>query len=236
MKRKWRNQLSSAFYVPKPQGKEKFLSQFERPQLSFGKFLGVQLCYMRKWNFVYGTVIFVLSIWSVHHMEKQFLWGISALVPYLSMLVATETGRSVRYKMEELELVAKFSLKSVVIARIGILGLSNLVLLGIVFPFVCNGEDSIWFHTGIYLLIPYLLSAFLNLYILRRCKREESIYLCLGITIMVSGIYMIFQIMQVPLSIFNLQKTWGGIFLFSLCLVGCELWKMIKSWEEYVWN
>lgn len=236
MKRKWKRQLSSAFYVPKPQEKEKFLSQFEEPQISFWEFLRAQFCYMRKWNFIYGAILFAVSIWSVQYMEKQFLWGMSALVPYLAMLVAAETGRSVRYEMEELELAARFSLKSVVAARIGILGLSDLVLLGIVFPFVCNGEDNIWFCTGIYLLIPYLLSAFLNLYILRRCKREEVIYICLGTTIMVSGIYMIFQIMQLPVSVFNLQKTWGGIFLIFMCLVGYELWKIIKDWEEYVWS
>ena len=60
-------------------------------------------------------------------MEKDVLWIISALIPFIAMSILTENARSGIYLMAELEMAARFSLKSVILARMEILGKTSVI-------------------------------------------------------------------------------------------------------------
>ena len=51
-------------------------------------------------------------------MNSNVLWITAALLPFVALLAVTEGTRSAVYGMEELELATRFSLKSVLLARL----------------------------------------------------------------------------------------------------------------------
>ena len=141
MKRK-EKQLQEAlkrFYeAPPPKEKGRFLEflsqELPSPGPGRGSFLRVQAGYIGKWNWGISLAVLLAGIWAADSGSRELFQLIAAAVPFLALALAAETGRSARYGMEELELAARFSLKAVVAARMGILGIGNLLLLGILIP------------------------------------------------------------------------------------------------------
>ena len=62
-------------------------------------------------------------------MNPNVLWITAALLPFVALLAVTEGTRSAVYGMEELELATRFSLKSVLLARLCLVGSLHAVLL-----------------------------------------------------------------------------------------------------------
>ncbi|MDE7222847.1 MAG: hypothetical protein K2O34_03570, partial [Acetatifactor sp.] len=95
------------------------------------------------------------------------------------------------YNMTELELSTRFSVKSIVLARMGLLGSFHLLLLLLLLPFLVTcGQKGIW-QTGVYLLVPYLMTTFLSMAWVRRVRGRESLYLCLGVAVVVSSLQVV---------------------------------------------
>lgn len=90
---------------------------------------------------------------------KDVMWGISALLPFAAVSVVTEQNRFHIFLMSELEMAARFSLKSVVLARMEILGIVHLLVLLFLIPVCARLHGASVFQTGLYLLVPYLLTA-----------------------------------------------------------------------------
>ncbi len=57
--------------------------------------------------------------------SENTVWIVSAFTPFLALLLIAESTKSAIYGMNELEMSARFSLKSVVLARLIILGVFN---------------------------------------------------------------------------------------------------------------
>ena len=122
--------------------------------------------------------------------QNQVIWGISALAPLLAMTVIAESGRSQSCQMAELEMATRFSLRSVALARLGILGLENLGML-ILFVFMGRGGDGAgqggsMVQAGLGILLPYLLTSFLGLRIVRSFRGREAVYYCFGMAACIS--------------------------------------------------
>ena len=123
-------------------------------------------------------------------INKDILWTTSAMLPLLAAAVVSESGRSQRFGMAELEQSSRFSLKSVVLARLWLVGSVNalvfLAVTGLVSRYMAFG----FIPTGIYILCPYLLTANLALSVSRRFRGREGDYLCLAVGVTVSaGVY-----------------------------------------------
>ena len=72
--------------------------------------------------------------------------------------------------MEELELATRFSLKSVLLARLCLVGSLHAVLL-LCLTLLCRGTGAASFgRTVVYLLVPYLLTAYGGLWLSRRLR------------------------------------------------------------------
>ena len=117
--------------------------------------------------------------------QNQVIWGISALAPLLAMTVIAESCQ-----MAELEMATRFSLRSVALARLGILGLENLGML-ILFVFMGRGGDGAgqggsMVQAGLGILLPYLLTSFLGLRIVRSFRGREAVYYCFGMASCIS--------------------------------------------------
>lgn len=134
MKQHLRQELKNVFDAPQPLHKRAFLRALEQPKISIFAFVLTQLGYIRRWVWIVSALVFVLSAAGAAGLPSDTVWVASALMPLLALTVVSESGRSQNYEMAELEMATRFSLRSVVLARLGILGMENLIVLVLLLP------------------------------------------------------------------------------------------------------
>ena len=158
MNQKLKKALKSGFETACATKKDFFLAQVETPPISFLQFLTLQLGYIRKWIWIFFIFSFLLMLIGTAYLKKNILWDISAFTPLLALFLITETQRSEFYGMSEFELSTRFSLKSIVLARLGIMGLSTFLFICLLTPFLIMNSSFTFLQMGIYLLcLIYLL-------------------------------------------------------------------------------
>ena len=172
--RRWRSAYERAFFSPEA-----------APGISFPEFLRIQAGYirLRNWFFSLGLFLAVL-LFSAENIRaagidsRQFLGSLSACIPYLALTTIAEGSRSARFGMDELEMHTRFSLHSVICARLFLAGVVNLIVLTALIPFLYTAWGTGPAVTSGILLAPYLLTCTLDLMILRRSRNRNSITLC----------------------------------------------------------
>ena len=140
------------------------------------------------------------------------------------------------YGMSEFEMSTRFSLKSVVLARMSILGLINFAVIAVLAPLCRIGNDFSLLQTGMYLLVPYLLTVNFSLWIARRTNDKETIYGCMCVAVIVSGINtgLRFATDLIYQEIYT--SWWLVLSVFLLIELAYEIHCTIKRTEEYTWN
>lgn len=238
MNKQMKRSIQKAFEAPQPNQQEKarFLKTLPQPQISMWKFILTQATYLRKWTLLFSVLLLFPALIGAYHIEKNTLWIVSAFVPFLGLLAVTENVRSMVYGMNEFEMSTRFSLRSVILARMGVLGVLDLLILCCLIPLCCIGNHFSLFQTGIYLLVPYLLTVTIGLWITRRFHSREAIYGCMSVAVLTSGadigLHLIADFVYQSSYI-----TWW--FVLSVLLVGrmiYETYCTIKQTEELAWN
>lgn len=236
MRRSQRNELirelGRMFEAPPPEGKDQFLKKQGPPKLHLGHLLAVQLSYLPKWVWVVFGGVFLAVLSAGRYLQMDMLWAAGALTPFLVMVSVTESFRSMAWGMEELEMSARFSLQGILLARMGLLGLGNLIwMLG-----VANMLEGGLPGNVLFLMAPYLLTDLGCLMAVRKLKGREGLYACAGVAAVVCG-------MELLLSA-NCSWIWETRYLgWWLAAVGAlfsgNLWEGFRALcktEEYVWN
>ena len=160
-----KKELKKNFEAPAPARREAFLQEFAEPAgISLFSFLLIQAQYIRKRTITVSICAFATVLFGSMILLADMLRAVSALTPLLALTLVTETGRSEHYGMAELEMATRFSLKSTLLARFGILGMGNLLLLLLLFPLSLRNNDTSPLRAGLFIITPLLLSAFLCLY------------------------------------------------------------------------
>lgn len=176
-------QLAQYFEAPHPERKRDFVRGFELPGISLIYMVWMQARYISKWVWAFSAFFCGLTMLVAAQTDARFVNAVYACIPFLVMISVTESTRSYRYGMAELEQSARFSLKSIVMARMVMLGLGNLaVLLGAVLLLGNRGQ-----MTGIYAYTPFFLTAAGSLCIVRKVRGNEGTFLCFGLATLVSG-------------------------------------------------
>ncbi len=138
--------LKECFEAPEPKKKREFIASLPSPDVSIMDFLLSQAAYIPKWIWSLSALIFVVALVGAGYLKKDMLWCVSACMPLLALAPVTESGRSQRWNMAELEMSSRFSLKSVLLARLGILGLADLLLFFLLLPL--DLDERRQFHSG----------------------------------------------------------------------------------------
>ena len=238
MNNKLKRSIQKAFEPPKPDQKEKtrFLRTLPQPRISMFRFILVQATYMRKMTLVFSVLLLLPAVIGANYISENTLWIVSAFVPILGLLAVTEGNRSMMYGMSEFEMSTRFSLKSVVLARMSILGLINFAAIVILTPLCRIGNDFSLLQTGMYLLVPYLLTVNFSLWIARRVNGKETVYGCMCAAVIVSGIntglHFVTDLVYQEIYI----GWWIILSVFLLIELAHELHCTIKQTEEYTWN
>lgn len=236
MKRKLKKALKSAFEAPTPLSKELFLKTIPQPRSSRRTFILSQAGYIPLWVWGISFATLLSAIFSACFMSKNTLSILSACIPFVASSAVSENGKSTVYRMAELEKASLFSLKSVTLARLGIIGFSHMLLLCLLCPLASVGSLFSILQTGIYLLVPYLLTTTLSLVFTRRFHGTETMYLCLGIAVMVSGLCIM---AQSKFNMFYRQESicwWIGIVIALSALTAWGYYKTIQRTEELSWS
>ena len=238
MSNQLKRSIQKAFAAPKPDQQEKarFLRTLPAPRISMFRFILVQASYMRKMTLVFSVLLLLPAVIGAKHISENTLWIVSAFVPILGLLAVTESTRSTTYGMSEFEMSTRFSLKSVVLARMSILGLINFAVIAILTPLCRIGNDFSLLRTGMYLMVPYLLTVNFSLWITRQVNSRETIYGCMCVAVIVSGINTGLHFVT-DLIYQEIYTGWWIALSVSLFIgLAYEIHCTIKRTEEYTWN
>lgn len=236
MKRKIKKSLRHAFEAPPPLSKELFLKTIPQPRNSRQAFILSQAGYIPLWVWGASLVTLLTAILSANFMSRDTLGILSACIPFVASSAVAESKKSTVYRMAELEKASLFSLKSVTLARLGIIGFSHLILLCLVSPLAGAGSPLSILHTGIYLLVPYLLTTAISLALTRKFHSSESLYLYLGIAAMVSGMFIIAQSKFYMFYRQEYFSRWIGVLIALAAFTAWGYYQTIQKTEELSWN
>lgn len=238
MKSDTKRYLKQYFEPPEAVGKEAFLQSVDRFQKvehpGFWRMVGVQIRYISKASWIASAILFLTVLLLELAVEEngEYVRIVYAATPFFVLVALEEGTRSYRYGMEELELSARFSLRTVVLARMFLTGVGNLLtlcLLGL-------AMGGWWIVEMLYLLVPYLMTAAGGVNIIRRHPGRGGTRLCFLLAVLVSlGDWLLgkgAQFLYEPGFLF----FWIAAFAASLavCLKGS--YHMIRMTEELVWN
>lgn len=231
----WKTELQQGFAPPSPTKKHAFLRQFSPPSISFGEVLRSQFGYIQKWVWLLSFGIYAAAALMMYAEFPNLLQVLSACTPLSALTIVAESSRSVRCGMAELELSTRFSLKTVVFARLILLGIFHLVLflllsLGLV-SHISNPLAAI-----VYTSAPFLLTAFLGLSITRKYHSHEALYGCIGITFAISLLMLLsHRLLSVLYEAQHL--VWWLLAVVALTMATGKLFcNILFETEELAWN
>lgn len=236
MKREMKTYLQEAFEAPEPVKKKEFLQMARSENVSTFDFVKTQVVYIRKRVWVVSVFIFILALASADYVGKESIWMISSLVPYIALCAVTEGTRSAAYGMSELEMSTRFSLKSVILARLMAIGCLHTLLLGAMIPVAGGTAFFPVIRTGIYVILPYLLTTVLGLLAVRRLYDWESSYVCMGCAVMVSLLSAWTRGFLVWVYEEKYFIWWCTLVAYLLVKVVREYKKVIYQTEDVAWN
>ncbi|MCD7837798.1 MAG: hypothetical protein LUG65_02655 [Clostridiales bacterium] len=174
--KKMQRLLKSAYAAPPPQRKETFLREHRRSEIGYGKLLTIQARYLPPSAWALSVALFALILLLSFRLDWRRVWVASALTPLLAPVAVTVSGQSERWGMAEWELSSRFSLQSVLLARLLALGGFHLALLAVLSPVLARCCSLGLLRAGVYLLAPYLASGAVGLALSRRLDGEEALY------------------------------------------------------------
>lgn len=238
MNKKLKNDIQKAFEAPTPNQQEKmrFLGTLPKPKISMWQFILTQATFLRKSTLLISLTLIIPALLGTYYIDLNTIWVISSLIPFLALLAVTESTRSAVYGMIEFEMSTRFSLKSVVLARLSILGMLDFIILCCVTPLCCISSEIPLFQTAIYLFVPYLLTVNTNLWITRHFQGKESIYACMSIAVLISGLNVSLHFIAKFIYQFSYFNWWLLLAVILIAGMINELSHTIKQTEEYRWN
>lgn len=203
MRRKWKNELKKAFEAPPSLRKEEFLGKLfsktgdfgvSNPPMRLSEFILTQAGYICGWVWLVSVLVFFAALVGAVVLSQDMVWVVAALTPFLALVAVVESARSENYGMAELEMATRFSLKSVIMARLWILGAENLLVLCLLLPLGMKNNPMAPLQAGVYMVLPFLLTAYSGLAIVRRVRGRDGMCLCGAAAVCVSfGSYHVNQ-------------------------------------------
>ena len=235
-------QVNEIFRSPEPQRKNEFLRSlgerglaYRRPVvMSHGEFLLRQLFYMDKRIWVLSAVILLLIACICCGAPEKSPF---ALTPLLAAGILLETRRSFRWKMAELEHTARFSLNSVVFARMFLAGAVDtaglLAVILAVRPMLPYSLAQVF----LYMMVPFLAASLAGS-VYERKRRPDNDWGSIVICLLSSVFFAAAPYLYSSLSEKRLTIVWAAAFILIACSLGAGIrrWSNEMKTEEPVWN
>ncbi|MBQ6844953.1 MAG: hypothetical protein IJO60_10010 [Agathobacter sp.] len=232
MEHRLKEELNMYFDAPKPMRKRTFLRQFRNRKMSLFSLVFMQIKYISKWVWLVSVlfcfiVYIALDVLGMKSMSLLLTW-----IPFLTVLSITESMRSYRYGMDELETSARFSLKSIVMARMLILGIGNLLTLMVMLQML---HGRVGLH-AVHIFTPYFITASGCLYIVRMFRGNESIFFCFTLAIVICVVQILLPWQFKDCYLPDNLSIWAVLCAIGVCVTIKECYRTIRMTEELVWN
>lgn len=236
MNRGLKKQIAKAFDAPASRNKKSFVRLLPRPHISIERFIISQIPFIKKSVWLLSVLIVLPMAWGASFTRENTVWIVSAFTTFLALLLITESVKSSLYGMNELEMTSRFSLKSIVLARLIILGIFNLGIFCIIIP-ICHIANCISFvQTVVYLFVPYLLTTSISLYIVRCFRNKEAIYGCMAAAFFVSVADVTLRYAANFIFQTNYLVGWVVSTLLLMMFTVKELYQTFNKTEGFLWN
>ncbi len=235
MKNELKDALNMAFYAPEPKNKQVFLKNLRPREVGMIEMLFQQVRYIRVSVWILTAAIIALTILGAWMKRGETGELISVIMPFLAAVSVLENNRSRKYGMSELEMVTRFSLRSVIFARMLILGLAFLFMIAITSPILVMAFGGEMLVTAMHMLIPYLVTMTISLQIERSIWGRRLEYGTLAIAMLITALMV--WIRDYDMSLVNgymeMVKSWGVLIVLVLAVITVfEQWRTIECVEE----
>ncbi len=231
-KRDVERRLAGAFPGPDRERKRAFFRRMPAPPVRHTRMVLVQAGYVSPLTWAASLGVFAGAMALGRLIPADALWTAAALTPFAALAAAAESGRSARCAMEELELSSRLGLKSVVLARMGAVGLVHLALLAALAAALADGG---FFRAGVYFLTPYLLTDLLCLAAVRRVPGREGLLVCAGAAALTAGLALALHSVRGAYAPDSF-RWWVLALAVTAGLTGREHIRTIRKLEELSWN
>lgn len=236
MRKDLKTALKYAFEAPQPVRKRAFIRKLPSTKISTTEFMLIQAAYIRKWFWLLSGFILGIALMGACFLKRDMLWTISSFLPFAALAAVAENVRSVTCNMAELEMASRFSFKSVMLARMGIIGVVHLLLLGLLLPLGHMNSAMTFVETGVFMLLPYLTATVSGLWITRRLRGREGTYACAGLAVLISGINIVVSSSVTSFYHYDYFQKSVIVLLILMALAIWEYKQFIQKTEELSWS
>lgn len=230
MKNDWKKQLREIYAAPPPVNKRRFFRELPPPSMSTGYILWQQFSHIpiSSW---FASVAMLLAVLCLRKFySEEMIEMVLALTPFLATVSVVESFRSRMHGMEELEMSSRFSLKSILLARMCIMGIEN-ILVGLLVALLVPGN---MFQIVLRLFVFYFLSAYACFRVVRGMAGKEGIVVCFGVAA-VGSVFIFYCLAGFPiLYLHKYDSLWLMAGVIMLFLTVQEGKRNIQSVESYV--
>ena len=232
LSKKEKEQLRQAFSVPEPKNKKRFLRTLPKQKVSLSTLIFSQAAYIRAWVWIFSFLVFGVVILAAQYMKQDVIWVLSAVMPFAALMLVLEFVKSSAYGMTELEMSSRFSLRTILLARMVMIGMVQLA--GLLFSVPMAG--MILFANSVYLFVPYLLTTLLGLAAVRRIQGKEGMFVCGSISVAVSVVAPMSRCFAPVLYEQENRIVWVLALILLFVGIRKEYRITMNQWEEFAWN
>lgn len=232
--------LRVIYHYPEPERKKEFFQKlgeqgqvYRRPVvINNTEFLAIQFFYVQKKVWILSVIILLFIVGFCYRMPGNYPF---ALTPLLVVGTFLETKRSFRWKMAELEHTARFSLRSVVFARMFWVGVVDTAGLLIVIWAVRHMFSYSLIRVFLYMTVPYLFAS-LSGALYERIRRPDTGWGSTMICIMSSALFTAAPFIYNQLYEERFLVIWGAAFILLAGSLVVNILKWIHEMEEPIWS
>ena len=230
------NLINEAFAAPKPERKQEFIKNLRPREVRTAQMILGQIAYIRPVAWILAAAVTLLAIAGCILGIEEIEGLVAVVMPFAAAVSVIETQRSKRFGMSELEMATRFSLRSVVFARMILLGILSAIILCITSPVIAMSFGGNVIVTAVRILIPYLVTMIIGLHIERSSfGRDHGI-----ISLAVAGASAVFvawsyQLEENIFLQYELFTESYGIMIAAvlLALTFAEQWKTVNNTEAF---
>lgn len=216
----------------------KFAAKYQKREMNMFDLLWQQAEHIGKLNAIIAVIIiaaFIMYI-QVEEVEDPYtLARVSAMIPVIGVVALAGVNRSEKYGMDELEMSTRFSLRTVKLARLVVVGIVDVVVLGIAAAAIDIQGQIGPAQAVMLVMLPYLATAWGCLAITRKIHSRRDIYACWGWAACIAFICGVSDEEVAWSSVITGGTGTLVIFAGLIVLIGIEISRMIKG-ENIEWN
>ena len=233
MDKKLKRQLNAAFYTPEPVKKDSFLKNLRPREITTTEMISQQLPFIRKTVWLMAVAVLTVAVIGSYAASESTVHVIEALAPLAAISACLEIQRSYRYQMTELEMATRFSVKSVLFARMLIIGLAYAVVFCSIAPILSVRFGISVIVLASRILIPYLITVSICLHIERTEVGRKNRYLSMAIACLISiSVFWIGNYDMANLTEFITR--WGPLVVVLLAVLTLyENYKTVNTMEAF---